>query len=68
MIYDKAREILKEYITEDGSLKWRQNKCLQYLDWIINSEYITLDGEFTIEQLEALIVIIKQNFKPYEHV
>lgn len=66
MTYDKAKEILKQYLTEDGSLVWKPDKYLQYLHWNIHSLGITLDGEYSVEELEAIIEVVKQNSKFHE--
>lgn len=46
----KTREILKDAIQPDGSLY-----CLgHYMAWTPGSKTITLDDEFTLEELEAI--------------
>ena len=66
MTYDEAVEILQDYITKNGLLDSEEERYLEYLDWNIHCENVTLDGEFSLKQLEAIIVVVKQNFKPYE--
>ena len=47
---EKAREILGSYITGDGLY------CLgRYLYWEKGSKEATLDAEFSIDELEAIV-------------
>jgi hypothetical protein len=52
----KAREILGKSIQEDGSLY----NLSKYLNWNKAEAVVTLDGYFTIEELEAIVWWIKQ--------
>lgn len=56
MTYDQAKEHLKGTIVEDGlySLSW-------YVKFYKGSPDITLDGEFTAEDLEALACYMRHN-------
>ena len=46
----RAREILGDDIKEDGSLH-----CLgRYLNWNVGDEEVTLDADFSVEELEAI--------------
>lgn len=55
----KAREILNAWIIgEDNSITQRpdwQTADSCYLQWFPNSKEISIDGELTVERLEAII-------------
>lgn len=53
MEWSKAREILGDAVSPDGSVY----QLADYVDWssLVDIEHITLDGEFTVEYLEALV-------------
>ncbi len=63
MTIDQAKFILKEFIQEDGDLF----SGSKYISWSheLDSNEVTLDDSFTIEELEAIVVYIrdKQNAK-----
>ena len=55
---------LKDYIQADKSLKGNN----EYVDWNIFDERISLDGDFTVEELEEIIEhVIKYRLKSEKH-
>ncbi len=61
MTIDQAKIILNEFIQEDGDLF----SGSKYISWSLGENEVTLDDSFTIEELEAIVVYIrdKQNAK-----
>jgi hypothetical protein len=51
----QAQDILDAALDHDGGLY----KLSDYICWTPGDQTITLDGEFTTEQLEAMVVYIK---------
>ena len=56
MTYDEAKEILKDYLDNEGNLKLGANH--NYVYWERGSE-ISLGGEFTAAELEAFAAYMK---------
>ena len=46
----QARAILRASIDKDGG---------QYVSWALGDKHITLEGKFTIKELEAIIAYVK---------
>lgn len=57
MTLERAKEILKPYIGLDKGL---ENSTSPYIDWNFGDSTITLDGEFELELLEALVIYLSQ--------
>lgn len=53
-----ARKILGDWITEAGNL----DSLTNYISWHKGGYEITMDGTFTIEQIEAITWWIKNKF------
>ncbi len=53
----EAKIILKDSLTENGDLS-----CISmsYVDWNKGSENGTLDGVFDLEELEAIVTLMKE--------
>ena len=58
MTLERAREIMKDYISTIG-LVWPRGKGLPYLDYRTGQKYIVLDGEFDADTLEAISIIMR---------
>ena len=56
---EKARQLLQDYIQQDGSLLHLGD----YLFWKAGNSAIVLDCELNIQELEAIVWWIK-NFQP----
>ena len=57
---EKATKILADYIQPGGGLY-----CLgHYLSWGVGARSITLDCEFSLEELEAIVWWMKQDHNP----
>lgn len=54
---DKALEIIEEYMEDDGSF------CSygHFIGWQPGAQKITLDSDFTVEELEALVWLMKNS-------
>jgi len=48
---EKAREILKDYITDDNGLHYSGH----YISFEAGSKKITLDRDFEVNELEAIV-------------
>ena len=57
MTLDDARKILGETIKPDGSLY----NISPYTSWRVDNDYIVLDADFTVEELEAIVVWVKEH-------
>ena len=55
MLLIEARKILNEFVQKDGGLY----NLSRYTSWEKGSEKITLDDEYTVEELEAIVLWIK---------
>lgn len=55
----RAKEILKNYIRKDNSL----HSYEQYTSWNKKDKTILLDGDYSIELLEALVYWMKKYSK-----
>jgi hypothetical protein len=52
----KAREILRGYIDDKNNLVWESGKGLgDYLHWWVETREATLDGNFSADELEAIV-------------
>lgn len=60
MTLEESKEILKDYYTDRG-LEWQKGKYLDYMSYINKSKHIILDGDFTIDQLEAIVVFMRSS-------
>lgn len=59
----RAREILKLYI-EDDDLLWSSEKHSgEYLHWSHDNKLATLDGLFSVEELEAITWWMRNKYK-----
>ena len=59
MTKEKAREILGDYIQEDGGL----HSLGHYMAWTVGDKSICLDCHFDIEELEAIVWWMKNAHK-----
>jgi hypothetical protein len=48
----KAKELLKDHITPNGGLRRNDER---YISWQPKESAVTVDGEFTTDELEAII-------------
>lgn len=67
MTLEQAKEILRPYVrvnhdnTTKYDLVWPPGSGMHYVDYTHRKfSKVTLDGDFTIEQLEAILVIMRQ--------
>lgn len=55
MTLEQAKDILKDNIEADGGL----DNLGWYLCWEPGSDVVTLDGEFTLQELEAISLYVR---------
>jgi hypothetical protein len=60
MTLKRAKEILGSSILEDGSLRCSQEGVHEYMDFKPGQEEITLDGDFTAEQIDAIATYMRK--------
>lgn len=58
MELETAKEILKKWLQEDGTI-YSGMDTENYVSWTKNGEIIDIDGEFNPYELEAIVVWIK---------
>lgn len=64
MTLEEAAAILGELPTPDGDLEWVAHRGdLGYVDYHAGSRSVTLDADFTIDELEAILVWMKAHVK-----
>ena len=61
MTYDEAKALLQSNIDEDGGLG--SGDSGEYLYWQRGQE-VDIDGHFTVQQLEAIVVYVKGTPRP----
>ena len=58
MTLEEARKILVNYNLDNG-IHWLPDKCLQYIHFNNKSIDVELDGEFSVNELEAIVTIMR---------
>lgn len=64
MTPERMYEILRHYIVNGSNLQWLPMKGMDYLSFHKGDKKITLDGDWTAEELEAIAFWMRTHDRP----